>query len=73
MFITIKTNEKKYIISAQDISYIEPVESAVFTGVRIFLRSKKPGSDYPVTFEALADLDEICEQLEDAQRNHIFR
>ncbi|WP_135081604.1 hypothetical protein [Terasakiella sp. SH-1] len=68
MFITIKTAEKEYLVNPQDISYIEPVATAVFTGVRVFLRSKKPGSDYPVCFEALCSLDEIYRELEYAKK-----
>lgn len=73
MFITVKTAEKKYLINAQDISHIEPVKSAVFTGVRIFLRSKKPGGDYPVSFEVECSIEEITEQLEDAKINSRYR
>jgi len=73
MFITIETQEKKFMLNAHDISYIEPVETAVFTGVRIFMRTRKPGGDYPITFEALGTLQEITEQLEDAKSNNRYR
>ncbi|SCA56399.1 hypothetical protein MTBPR1_20247 [Candidatus Terasakiella magnetica] len=64
MFIEVKTEEKKFLINVEDISYIEPVASAVFTGVRVFLRTKKPGGDYPMCFEVCCDLDDICDQIE---------
>jgi len=72
VFITIETQEKKYMLNALDISYIEPVQTAVFTGVRVFMRTKKPGSDYPITFEAKGTLEEITEQLEIAADRHRF-